>query len=200
MIPRHIVTSLALAPVFTASAAAAQGETGVVPGARIRLTQPVFIDGKDIGRVHRAAVGTLVSIDSTSLTAQMEEGTLLTLPFSAVNRLQISEGAISPTQGAFRGMVTGALIGGGLLGAYHGLKRLLPSDPQRSSGCPEGCGGERPTLRDILPPVAAATVGGAALGFGIGSRQREAWRDVDPRFVPAVGSASDLSLSVSLRF
>lgn len=195
---RHVVTALAL--VSISSSAAAQWETAMVPGARIRLTQPVIVDGINIGRVHPAAVGTLVSIDSTSLTAQMEEGTLLTLPFDAINRVQISQGAMSRTQGAIDGMRRGALIAGGLVGAYHGIAYALHGGPQGSSDCPEGCRRDGPTLRELIPPIAVATVGGAALGFGMGSRQREAWRDVDPRFIPAAGPTSGLTLGVSMRF
>lgn len=117
MVLRSLVVALALA--LTASAAAGQ-LTQVQPGARIRVTQPVFVDGVPINEIHRPQVATLVSIDSTSITALLERGdTLLTLPFIAIHRLQISQGAQSANRGRVQGMLKGALIGGGFGAVIH---------------------------------------------------------------------------------
>lgn len=208
MILRFVVAVLALA--FTASAAAAQ-ETEVLPGARIRVTQPVFIDGVDIGRVHRPQVGTLVSVDSTSITALLEkDGTLLTLPFSAINRLQISQGPISGTRGSFHGVRKGAIIGGGFIAVVYGLGYLIQIADQRldDADCVPGFPDEschpkektKPELPHMLPAIVGGTIGGAAIGFGMGSRQREAWQEVRPRSLRPVARPNELSLTVSLRF
>jgi hypothetical protein len=204
MILRSVVTVLALA--FTASAAAAQ-ETEVLPGARIRVAQPVFVDGVDIGRVHPLQVGTLVSVDSASITALLEkDGTLLTLPFSAINRLEISQGAVSGDRARIHRMRTGAIVGGGLTAAIYGLAAYINAaddkldeecGPIRYGSC--GAGG-RFELPYMVPAIVGATIGGAAIGFRMGSREGEAWKAVRPRTLRPVAAPSDLSLTVSLRF
>lgn len=199
MILRSLIIVLALA--FTASTAAGQ-LTEVQPGARIRVTQPVFVDGVPINEIHRPQVGTLVSIDSTSLTALLERGdTLLTLPFTAIHRLQISQGAQSANRGRMQGMLKGALIGAGFgLVVYQVVKRaggFTECDPQENPALPPPC---RYTGPDAVPIVAGVAIGGAAIGFGFGSRQREAWQEVLPESLRMAPGPSDLSMSVSLRF
>jgi hypothetical protein len=209
MILRAFATVLALA--FTASAAAAQARTEVLPGARIRVTQPVFIDGVDIGRVHRPQVGTLVSVDSASITALLEkDGTLLTLPFSAINRLQISQGPISGTRGTIHGVRKGAIIGGGFIAVVYGLGYLIQIADQRldDADCVPGFPNEscqpkpkrKPELPHMVPAIVGGTIGGAAIGFALGSRDREAWEEVRPRSLRSVAAPNELSLIVSLRF
>jgi hypothetical protein len=207
MIFRSAVTGLVLA--FAASASAAQERPEVQPGARIRVTQPVFIDGVDIGRVHRPQVGTLVSIDSTSITALLEkDGTLLTLPFSAINRLQISQGVQSGNRGSIHGARKGAIIGGGFMALTYGLVYLIQvgKDKERRDNCigtPEYCAELQkiePELPYLVPAIVGATIGGAAIGFAVGSREREAWEEVRPRSLRPVGGPNELSLTVSLRF
>ncbi|HEY7770209.1 hypothetical protein [Longimicrobium sp.] len=206
MILRSVVTVLALA--FSASAAAAQ-QTEVLPGARIRVTQPVFIDGVDIGRVHRPQVGTLVSVDSASITALLEkDGTLLTLPFSAINRLQVSQGSISGTSGSIHGVRKGAMIGGGFIAVVYGVAYLIQvgNDKNRRANCihtPEYCARIQrmePELPYLVPALVGGTIGGAAIGFALGSHDREAWEEVRPRSLRPVAGPSELSLRVSLRF
>jgi hypothetical protein len=208
MILRSVVAVLSLA--FTASAASAQRTTEVLPGARIRVTQPVFIDGIDIGRVHRPQVGTLVSVDSASITALLEmDGTLLTLPFSAINRLQISRGAISGERARIHQMRKGAIIGGGFLAVVYGLGYLVQIADQRldDADCvpvlQQPCQKKpktTPELPHMVPAIVGGTVAGAAIGFGMGSRQREAWQEVRPRSLRPVAGPGDLTLTVSLRF
>lgn len=207
MIFRSVVTVLALA--LTASPAIAQETPEVLPGARIRVTQPVFIDGVNIGRVHRPQVGTLVRVDSASITALLEEdGTLLTLPFSAINRLQISQGPISGTRGTMHGARKGAIIGGGFMAVIYGAAYLIQvgNDRDRRKNCihtPEFCAGIpriEPELPYLVPALVGGTLGGAAIGFGMGSRQREAWQEVRPRSLRPVAGPNELSLTVSLRF
>jgi hypothetical protein len=48
--------------------------------------------------------------------------------------------------------------------------------------------------------VAGVAIGGAAIGLGFGSRQREAWQEVLPESLRMDPRPSDLSLNVSLRF
>jgi hypothetical protein len=204
MIFRSVVTLLALA--LTASAAPAQ-ETEVLPGARIRVTQPVFVDGIDIGQVHRPQVGTLVRIDSASITALLEkDGTLLTLPFSAINRLEISQGAISGDRARIHRMRTGAIIGGGFTALIYGLAAYINAgDAKVDEECGPirygSCGkGGRVELPYMVPAIVGATIGGAAIGFQMGSREGEAWKAVRPRSLRPVAAPNDLSLTVSLRF
>ena len=205
MILRSIATVLALA--FTASAAVAQRTTEVLPGARIRVTQPVFVDGIDIGQVHRPAVATLVSVDSASITALLEkDGTLLTLPFSAINRLEISQGAVSGDRARMHRMRRGAIIGGGFTALIYGLAAYINAaddkvdeecGPVRHGGCGEG---GRIELPYMVPAIVAGTAGGAAIGFRMGSREGEAWTAVRPRTLRPVAAPSDLTLTVSVRF
>jgi hypothetical protein len=187
MIIRVVVTALALA--CTASAAAGQSLTQVQPGARIRVTQPVFVDGVASGDIHRPQVGTLVRIDSTSITALLEkDGTLLTLPFIAIKRFQISEGAQSSNRGSVRGMLTGALVGA-LFGALYECSPIEDGPP-----CPDR------KFADMLPSIAVGSLGGGALGCAIGSRQRESWRELDLLSLPVAPRTRQLDVSVSLRF
>jgi hypothetical protein len=199
MILRSLIIALALA--CTASAAAGQ-LTQVQPGVRIRVTQPVFVDGIPINEIHRPQVATLVSIDSTSITALLERGdTLLTLPFSAIRRLQISQGAQSANRGRVQGMLKGALIGAGFGAVIHYVAKRsgefqeceLSEDPFLPQTC-------RYTGPHAGVTVAGAAFGGAAIGFGFGSRQREAWQEVLPESLRMAPGPSDLSMSVSLRF
>ena len=207
MILRSVVTVLALA--LTASAAAAQESTEVLPGTRIRVTQPVFVNGVNIGRVHRPQVGTLVSIDSTSITTLLEkDGTLLTLPFSAINRLQISQGAQSGNRGGIHGARKGAIIGAGFMAATYGLVYLIQvgNDKARRDNCtlsPEYCAELEkiePELPHLVPGLVGGTIGGAAIGFAVGSREREAWEEVRPRSLRPVAGPNELSLTISVRF
>jgi hypothetical protein len=201
MILRSVVALLTLA--FTASAAVAQ-ETEVPPGARIRLTQPIFVNGAYIGRVHRPQVGTLVSIDSTSITALLEkDGTLLTLPFSAINRLEISQGAVSGDRARIQRMRTGAIIGGGAAAVIYGLASYINAADKKddqSCGLPSCAEGGRFELPYMVPVVVGATIGGAVIGFRMGSREGEAWQDVRPRSLRQAPRPSDVSVTFSLRF
>jgi hypothetical protein len=175
------------------------------------VTQPVFIDGVDIGRVHQPQVGTLVSVDSASITALLEEdGTLLTLPFSAINRLQVSQGSISGNRARIHQMRKGAIIGGGFLAVVYGLGYLIQVADQRldDADCVPGFPNEschpkaktKPELPHMVPAIVGGTIGGAAIGFGMGSRQREAWQEVRPRSLRPVAGPNEISLTVSLRF
>ena len=174
MILRSLITALALA--LTASSAAGQSLTQVQPGARIRVTQSVFVDGVATREIHRPQVGTLVSIDSTSITALLEKGdTLLTLPLIAIHRLQISQGAQSANRGRIQGMLKGALIGAGLGAAFHHAAKRAGGfevcDPPEDPAFPRTCryGGPH-----VVTAIVGGTLGGAAIGFGLGARQREA--------------------------
>jgi hypothetical protein len=202
MILRSVIAVLALA--FTASASAAQGTTEVLPGARIRLTQPIFVNGAYIGRVHRPQVGTLVSIDSTSITALFEkDGTLLTLPFSAINRLEISQGAVTGDRARIHRMRTGAIIGGGSAAVIYGLASYINAADKKddqSCGSPSCAEGGRFELPHMVPVIVGATIGGAVIGFRMGSREGEAWQDVRPRSLRPIPLPSELSVTISRRF
>jgi hypothetical protein len=204
MIRPFIISILAVA--LTALGAEAQRRTELPPGARIRVSAPVFHNGVEVPGARRPETGTLVSVDSVSLTARMERsGDLLTVPFDAVRRLDVSRGVIPAREGRPRGLRKGALVGAGFTAGVYGLMYLFQTvvegatetecDAETTTPCslfPD----EGPELPFMVPVIAGGTIGGALLGASLGSRDRERWQGVRPRsLAPTEGS-----VSVSVRF
>jgi hypothetical protein len=105
-------------------------------------------------------------------------------------------------------MRKGAIIGGGFIAAIYGLGYLVQvgTDRARRDNCihtPEFCAlieKREPELPYLVPALVGGTIGGAAIGFGMGSREREVWQEVRPRSLRPVPAPSGLSVSVSLHF
>jgi len=203
---KRLLLAVLLAATLSAPPSAAQRRTELLPGTRVRVTMPVFVDGVAISRVERPAVGTVVSVDSVSITTQMEdEGPLLTVPFSAIARLQVSRGAISSAEGQRRGLRKGMLIGGGAAVTAYAVLYLIQIGSERlaESNCDfellECEQDSDPELPYMVPAIAASTVGGALIGMTLGKRERERWDDVHPRSLrPA--APREVALLVSVAF
>jgi hypothetical protein len=195
-----------LAVALTASAAPCQQRVAVAPGARVRLTVPTFIDGVAINRGAVTSVGTIVGIDSTSITARLENGgAVQTLPFSALTHVEISRGIASRNDASRRGMIRGALIGGGLAVSTYALYTLVQvvawevADPECDPEVPEFCP-ERETEAPLaLEIIGGGIAGGALIGFAIGSQKREQWQRVSPRSLEPIEMPREVSLTVTLK-
>jgi hypothetical protein len=199
-----IRTSVAaiLAVAMSASGAASQRAEEVRPGARVRVSAPQFFEGHMLSNTMRPAVGTLVSVDSTSVTVRTEEdGTVMTTPFGAIRRFEVSRGTLSRREGSLRGMRKGALVGAGLVAVGYTIAYfvLVVGDELQESNCSFElleCGEQsKAKVPYLVPALAVTTVGGALIGVALGSREREQWDGVRVRALPR----TDLQVSVSLR-
>ena len=124
---RYLLVVLA----FVASATEAQQVTSHAPGSRVRLT-PAYTD-TSVGRAGRIIEGRLVSMDHDSVTITLKGNTRqLSLPFSAVDRLDVAAG-----RDRGKGALIGATIGGGLAAGF-GLVTIHCSEPQPCIGSKGG--------------------------------------------------------------
>jgi hypothetical protein len=195
-----------LAVAVTASAAPCQQRIEVAPGTRVRLTVPTFVDGVAVNRSATTSVGTIVGIDSTSITARMENGGgVQTLPFNVLTHVEISRGRVSAGEGRRRGAIRGALIGGGLTASTYALYRLVQvgSDELAKSNC-DFVLIECPAKTDtsiplVLEIIGGGIAGGALVGVTIGSWKRERWQRVSPRSLEPIEMPRAVSLSVSVK-
>lgn len=195
-----------LAVAITASAAPCQQRLEVAPGTRVRLTVPTFIDGVAINRGATTSIGTIVGIDSTSITARLENGGVVqTLPFNVLTHVEISRGRLSAREGSRRGAVRGALIGGGIAASTYALYRLVQvgSEELAKSNC-DFVLIECPSKTDtsvplVLEIIGGGIVGGAVVGLAVGSQRRERWERVSPRSLEPIETPREVSLTVSLQ-
>lgn len=200
---------LAVAGLFavalTASAAPCQQRIEVPPGTRVRVTVPPFVDGVAINRGATTSVGTIVGIDSASITARMENGgAVQTLPFSALTHLEISRGIASAAEGRRRGLVRGALVGGGIAVGTYALYTLvqIAAKEVSESNCPLEDGdcslSPKNDVPYVLEIVGGSIVGGALIGVTVGSVKRERWQRVSPRLLEPIEMPREVRLTVSL--
>ena len=194
-----------LAVAITASAAPCQQRIEVAPGTRVRLTVPTFVDGVAVNRSATTSIGTVLGIDSTSITARMENGgAVQTLPFNVLTHLEISRGRVPVDESSSRGVVRGALVGGGLTMATYALYYLVQvhsnktlekicEDFEDESDC------SKRGAPYALEIIGGATLGGALVGFTVGSLKRERWERVRPRSLAPIDMPREVSLSVSLQ-
>jgi hypothetical protein len=195
-----------LAVAITASAAPCQQRIEAAPGTRVRLTVPTFIDGVAINRGATTSVGTIVGIDSTSITARLENGgAVQTLPFNVLTHVEISRGRLSAREGSRRGAVRGALIGGGIAASTYALYRLVQvaSDELAKSNC-DFVLIECPAKTDtgvplVLEIIGGGIAGGAVVGLAVGSQKRERWERVSPRSLEPIETPREVSLTVSVK-
>ncbi len=194
--------AMLLAVGLAASGAAAQEAAEVRPGARVRVSAPQFYQGQMLTHSMRPEIGTLVSVDSASVTVRIQrDGTLMTTPFSAIRRFEVSRGTHSALQGSLRGMRKGALIGAGLVASGYAIAYLvlIGGDKLQGANCSFElltCGEpEDPSIEYFIPALTVATVGGALLGVTVGSAERERWDGVRVRTLPR----TEVTLSISLQ-
>ena len=169
----------------------------VAAGTRVRLSAPTFVNGFELTRSDRFHAGTLVSVDSTSVTVQLAgDSVLLTVPFSAIRRMDVSAGMLTAREGARAGLRKGALTGGGVIVGGFGIVLLtqlaFSAAPEHCFGSDDGCDRWRDVPFATVGLIAAgSTVLGALIGVAGGSHTRERWRKVRPRriapFAPATG-------------
>jgi hypothetical protein len=201
----HIVAGLALA-CATAGAGAAQE---VAAGTRVRISAPTYVNGRAIDATGIRRTGSVVGMDSASITIRTErDGTEVTLPFSVIRNLEVSRGT-SPAAGGSRGSVTrGALLGGGV-GLAGGLFVMQVVNTSREEegleedfSCdvdPESCG-DRMSLGHVAAITVASTGVGALLGRVFRARGGEVWEEVPVRSIQLRARGSGVAAGVSLRF
>jgi len=196
------------ATVLAASPIAAQRNSEVQPGSRVRLTMPLLGNiGVQDTRVQRPAIGTLLAVDSVSLTARMEQdGTEMTIPFSVIRRLQVSRGSVTIAEGRRNGLRKGVLIGGGaaliFAAAVYGI------DAATETLAEERCRREELVceassyldLTDEARAIGVGTPGGALVGLAVGGRESERWEEVRPRTLRPSAAPREVALSISLAF
>ena len=195
-----------LAVALTASAAPCQQRIEVAPGTRVRLTVPTFVDGVAINRGAVTSVGTIVGIDSASITARLEKGGVVqTLPFNVLTHLEISRGRASADESSSRGAVRGALIGGGIAVSTYALYRVLQV-VAKEAGKDADCRDEEKTFCEdtdempyVLELIGGGIFGGALIGFTVGSLKREHWVRVSPRSLEPLEMPREVSLTASLK-
>jgi hypothetical protein len=150
--------------LLAASATADEGPR-VVPGQRLRVTAAAP------GAFTGVTMGTLAKLGPDSLTLiDPERGTVMELPISSIQRLEVSQGRRRHTR---KGLLSGAAVG--IAFAAYVWARM--------SEDPEGCGGRgapyRACSKGETAAVAATFVAGSA---GVGAwrghrKQTEVWSD-----------------------
>lgn len=179
-------TVLSLAAATDAAAQRSVASTPV--GSRVRITVPEVTDGRDVQGSSGWTTGTLLSVNWTHVSIKVDgqgEDSEYTVPFSAINDIQVSRGMARSGVAARRGLVRGALVGGGVALLPIGFARVV------IGGGESGCEEESSTACDIFEPTASnalrngaigALVGGA-VGYLVGFRHRETWEPLrNPRF------------------
>jgi hypothetical protein len=177
-----LAAALALAPVQ----AIAQE---LPPGTRVRVTAPAA------GRTSRI-VGTVAATDSARLTLWLDSGSRRTaatdsvvIPRAQIQRLEVSLGRAQGDQAR-------ATVGGAVVGAFVGIGLGLVFARRYEDD-------EEATLRNpwetasITGPLGAAT--GAAVGYVVGQRRREEWRQVSAYAAVGVPPGGGIAVAVHLR-
>ncbi|CAA9347575.1 MAG: hypothetical protein AVDCRST_MAG68-4028 [uncultured Gemmatimonadetes bacterium] len=180
----------------------------VAAGARVRITVPVFVDGYELsGGRATPRVGTLMGVDSTSVTVRLDrDGSLLTAPLRGVSHLEVSRGAVTAGEGRSRGVRRGAMMGAGvgLVGAaVFTLIEFAQDDFNEQT-----CGGEfeecanndaafKPATFALSTGVGAAA--GAVIGLALGARARERWERVPVGSLRVGTAGAGTRVGVSLR-
>jgi hypothetical protein len=186
---RKLLFVLAAAALL-ARAAPATAQVVLQPGTRVRVTAPVTPGAQRL-------VGTVAAADSSGMVLALDADTRratgrdsVWVPLHTLRRVEVSVG-MSRERSKRRSIVTGGLIGG-FLGAAGGLL---------TSGY-----GRDPGERDDNPfaVTGIATIGGAALGAGVGwylgGPPAEEWRAVRWSVAarPRVGGGAQVA--IRLRF
>jgi hypothetical protein len=202
---RRSFAAAVLVLIVAATASAAQAPADSLVGRRVRFAVPQYVSGALVQGTQRPSAGTLVGIDTSSITVRMDrDSSLLTAPIGAIKDFQVSGGMMSRGQSMRRGLRHGALLGGGItaggaalfyLGAYAAdrlSKKECPLEP------PEYCGlrGDKGHPSHALPIVAAGALGGAVLGVTLNVRAHERWQGV--RLHPSRGRSQKRSMDVGL--
>jgi hypothetical protein len=172
----RILACIGAAITVSASSAAAQMVSDIAPGTRVRVSTPGFAPtGQYVIGSGSWTVGEVVRIDEHGVTLDTDgtgdEGAF-TIPFSAIRRLEVSQGVIGSRESGMRG----ARIGGGiglLSGAsvalfLEALPKSFPGDDDPDESLRSGW----------LKPhtlIAGGAILGAAMGYLTGSTAREQW-------------------------
>jgi hypothetical protein len=139
----------------------------LAPGARIRLSAPQHVNTMEVAGSARLQTGTLVEMDTASLTLRTASGATLTYPIEMIRRLEVSTGPRSAERGATRGVVTGALVGGGVMGMIILIPRV--TGPRDAEGPSTILGWKDERV------LVTGTILGAVVGGILGSTTREGW-------------------------
>jgi hypothetical protein len=210
---RRTLFAAVLAGLFTAGAAAAQGQPAVAPGTRVRVYVATLYNAQEVASLSGYHVGTVGAVDSSAVTLQEEGGAEFRIPFTAVRRFEVSRGAASAREGmrlgARKGALLGAGIGAGVLGLRYGITKL--GDLLQKSQCPletltcendtgvPGGGLLHPSWGNAGKMALIGGAAGALLGVAIGSTGREHWEALPVRtlrlqLAPAANGGTAVSL------
>ena len=190
-----VLTFLLLAPC---NALSAQMPPALQPGARVRVSVPPVVNGKQMQHFGRWTRGTVRAVDEGQLVLQVEgegEESGYTIPLNLIRAAEVSRGSISAAKGAKLGVRRSGpplLAGGAVLGTFFGWQR------QKQEGDKEDVQITRYTVRG----AAAGAVMGIVFGTIQGASQRERWDPVSLPVRAGIGLRRDgsaLQLGLSLR-
>jgi hypothetical protein len=180
--------------------AAAQRSVASTPvGSRVRITVPEVADGRDVKGGSRWTTGTLLSANWTHVSIKVDgqgEDSEYTVPFSAINDIQVSRGMARSGVAARRGLVRGGVVGTGIALLPLGFARLITTDggdnnndreqfedEPRCDRSETACKIFEPTAANALRNGVVGAVVGGVLGYVVGARHRETWEPLrNPRF------------------
>lgn len=175
-----LLCTLATAAPLAAQTAPAANQVTPQPlptvGSRIRVSAPTFTNGTlEVAASAGWQTGTVKSMQGPSLVL-LTETEEVDIPFDVIRRVEISEGAMSSSDGWRRGARRGGLIGAALTTAVFAFSKVKEAD----SEC-DGCKTDNlsPTAGNIARGLALGVGAGAGIGVVLGSRERERWRRVD---------------------
>ncbi|MBB4638208.1 hypothetical protein [Longimicrobium terrae] len=171
---------------------AAQEASAIAPGTRVRVTQTTTPEAGARGRRNAVRVGTLLAVDSGSVTIQ-QGGQSTVVPLALVSRLEVSAGTASGGRGTLRAAGIGALVGAGATALTVGVIQL---------GGTDDCDNCADVDEDFLgsPPVVVGVGAliGAAVGAFVGGLSHEKWSPVTVSGRPATVSLSTTARGIGL--
>jgi hypothetical protein len=198
---RRALFVAALLGVSAAGSAAAQ--TGVAPGARIRVYVSTKFNSREVASASGYHVGTVGAIDSSAVTLLEEGGTEFRIPFSSIRQIDVSGGATTRGEGMRVGARKGAMLGAGTaagaMGLLYGITKLGDLQQEEFHTDPPGRGLLRASWENVGKLGVIGAVGGALLGTAIGATGRERWHGVPLRalrlqLAPAANGGTAVSL------
>ncbi|MGH7615082.1 MAG: hypothetical protein ACREMW_13695 [Gemmatimonadales bacterium] len=170
------ICCFAVTVLLPLGAPAAQETLTLAPGSRVRVTIP-----------HQRVVGTLESIDSTTIVVRRQNGSVVTLERAGRTRLDVSAGPGSCSPGRRGGCIALGFLGGA--GVGFGVGAIVVSS----------CDGDLCGLYYLITVPAGAVVGtvvGAVVG---GEHWKQAEIPVRLTFAPG-GSGDATRVGVRIRF
>jgi hypothetical protein len=206
-----IVRAAVLLAALCASAAGAahaqrqplQPVSLIQPGARVRASVPQLNALREVGNTGGWQVGTVVAVDTGSLTLRLErDGTEFRIPMSSLRALQVSRGTVEAGEGWGKDARTGLLAGMAAGATVFGIT-VITHKAYDDHNCDPDCELSKGLLRPSAGNAAILIGGGGVLGGLFGAQlgrtsRRERWESLPVPPVRMQVSATGASVSIRI--